>query len=62
MRERAARCLYGRDYGHAALLYGQAEYYTQLTRGECPQSTELAVLAHYCQHREATHTHANEDY
>ncbi|MGM0784628.1 MAG: hypothetical protein ACQEUM_10980 [Pseudomonadota bacterium] len=48
MRERAERCLHGRDYGRAALYYAQAEALTLATVGITPESTELAVLADYC--------------
>lgn len=56
LRERACRCLQARDYGHAALLYAQAEHLTRLIHGESADTAELAVLAHHCQTRAAQHS------
>ena len=64
LRERASRCLHGRDYGQAALLYALAEYHHQVTEGPSPLTTELAVLARHCESQAAGHpaarTQANE--
>ena len=48
LRERAKRCLRGRDYGHAALLYAQAEHLTRMLDPESSDLTELVVLARHC--------------
>ncbi|KFF49985.1 hypothetical protein GY26_04760 [Gammaproteobacteria bacterium MFB021] len=48
LRERAQRCLQGRDYGHAALLYAQAEHLTRMHDPDATDLTELALLAHHC--------------
>ena len=56
LRERACRCLQGRDYGHAALLYAQAEHLTRMLDAESSDIAELAVLAHHCQTQAAQHT------
>ncbi|WP_445619176.1 hypothetical protein ACUN8C_10535 [Kushneria sp. Sum13] len=61
MRERAARCLHGRDYASAALRYSLAEYQSRITQGECPETTELAVLAHHCEQRDPTHIQAQKE-
>ncbi|MDR5865278.1 hypothetical protein [Halomonas koreensis] len=57
MRERAARCLQGRDHGKAALLYRLAEYYSRVLEGQSPETTELAALAEHCER--LTQAHAN---
>ncbi len=49
LRERAARCLHGRDLGKAALLYRLAEYYSRELDGQSPETTELAALAEHCE-------------
>lgn len=49
LRERAARCLHGRDTGKAALLYRRAEYYARERDGSTPFTTELAALAEHCE-------------
>ncbi|KGE78923.1 hypothetical protein FP66_01160 [Halomonas salina] len=51
MRERASRCLHGRDVGKAALLYRQAEYQQREIDGDSPFTTELAALAEHCEQR-----------
>lgn len=51
LRERASRCLQGRDYGKAALLYRLAEYLLYETTGHTPETTELDALAHHCEQR-----------
>ncbi|GAB2782174.1 hypothetical protein GCM10027040_05290 [Halomonas shantousis] len=56
LRERACRCLQGRDYGSAALLYAQAEHLTRMLYPESSDPLELAVLAHHCQTQAAQHT------
>ncbi len=59
LRERASRCLQGREYGKAALLYALAEYHHRVTEGLSPLTTELAVLARHCE-AQAARTQANE--
>lgn len=49
LRERAGRCLQGRDYGKAALLYRLAEYHSREIHGDSPFTTELAALAEHCE-------------
>ncbi len=58
LRERAGRCLHGRDYGKAALLYRLAEYFTWETDGPSPDTTELAALAEHCE--KLTQAHATK--
>lgn len=58
LRERAGRCLHGRDYGKAALLYRLAEYFIQETDGPSPSTTELAALAEHCE--QLTQAHAKK--
>ena len=48
LRERAKRCLQGRAYGHAALLYAQAEHLTRMLDPESSDLSELVVLARHC--------------
>lgn len=64
LRERAARCLQGRDYGHAALLYAQAEHLSRMLGFDASTLAELAVLAHHCLTRAAQHTRqeGNQDH
>ncbi|MFC4975143.1 hypothetical protein ACFPTY_11775 [Halomonas beimenensis] len=49
LRERACRCLHGRDLGKAALLYRLAEYHSREIEGDSPFTTELAALAEHCE-------------
>ncbi|GAA0623435.1 hypothetical protein GCM10009016_10370 [Halomonas beimenensis] len=49
LRERASRCLHGRDPGKAALLYRLAEYHSRELDGQSPETTELAALAEHCE-------------